>query len=280
MTREEIIIKYYNECTRDYQFGWANRHNLAMHYGFWDFGVKNHSDSLVRMNQFIADKVGIKAGERVLDAGCGIGGSSIWLAENLGAIVTGINISQKQIDMAKRFARERGVENLVKFYNRNFIDTKFPNKSFDVVWEIESMCHVDDKRDFLKEAWRILKKGGRLIVADGFQKKERFSKDEQRIMNGWLAGWAVPNIPKIRDFEDYLNSLKFRKIEYLDITQNVMPTSRRLYRLSVFGLPVWRFLKLFRLRNEMQVNNLVSCRNQYRILKDGLGAYGVFYAEK
>ncbi|UCD07485.1 MAG: methyltransferase domain-containing protein [Candidatus Aenigmatarchaeota archaeon] len=280
MNRKEWIIKYYNECTREYQLAWANKHNLAMHYGFWDSGVKKHSESLLRMNQFLAEKAGIKAGERVLDAGCGIGGSSIWLAENLGAIVTGINISQKQIDMAKRFARERGVENLVKFYNRDFIDTKFPNKSFDVVWEIESMCHADDKRDFLKETWRILKKGGRLIVADGFQKKEIFSKDEQRVMNEWLSGWAVPNLPKIRDFENYLKSLKFRKIEFLDITQNVMPTSRRIYRLSVFGLPLWRLLKSLGLRTETQVNNLVAGIRQHRILKDGLGAYGVFYAEK
>jgi hypothetical protein len=72
----------------------------------------------------------------------------------------------------------------------------------------------------------------------------------------------------------------FRNIEFLDITQNVMPSSRRIHLLSVLGLPIWRFLKLLGLRTETNLNNFVAGTHQYKILKDGLGVYGVFYAEK
>jgi tocopherol O-methyltransferase len=258
----------------------GKQENLAIHYGFWDSDVTRHSDALSKMNQFLAEKAVIKSEDRVLDAGCGIAGSSIWLAENLGARVAGINIHQEQLDIAKKFARERGVENLVKFYNRDFIDTRFPPESFDVVWQLESMCYAENKKELLAETWRILKKGGRLIIADGFQKKQKFNENEQRIVNEWFVGWAVPNVPKIREFGDYLKSMGFRNIEFLDITQNVMPSSRRIHLLSVLGLPIWRFLKLLGLRTETNLNNFVAGTHQYKILKDGLGVYGVFYAEK
>lgn len=279
MNAKERVIKYYNDCTWEYRFGWATD-SLSIHYGFWDSDIKKHSESLIKMNQFLADKVKIKSKDKVLDTGCGIGGSSIWIAKNFGANVIGINICQKQIDLARNFARERGVENLVKFYNRDFADTKFPKESFNVVWAIESVCYAKSKKDFLSEAWRILKRGGRIIIADGFQKKERFSDSEQKIVNELFKGWAVPNFPKIKEFENYLKFLRFKNIEFIDITQNVMPSSKRLYHLGVFGLPIWRLLKFFRLKTETNVNNLIAGINQHKILKDGLGAYCVFYAEK
>jgi ubiquinone/menaquinone biosynthesis C-methylase UbiE len=232
------------------------------------------------MNQLLADTARIKTRDKVLDAGCGIGGSSIWLAKKIGAEVTGINICQEQLNIAKKFARRKGVENLVKFYNRDFTNTEFKDEFFDVVWAIESMCHAESKKYFLSEAHRVLKKGGRLIIADGFQKKENFTKDEQKIMNEWFLGMAVPNITKIKEFEGYLRSLKFKNIELSDITRNVMPSSRRIYYLSIFCLLPWRILRLLGLRKETHTNNLVAGANQYKILKDGLAVYGLFCAEK
>ncbi len=67
------------------------------------------------MNERLADRLDLKAGDHVLDAGCGIGGSSIWLAENFGVRVTGITISPTQIDQARKNAKKRGVEHLVNF---------------------------------------------------------------------------------------------------------------------------------------------------------------------
>jgi len=280
MISDKDIIQHYDECSTEYHLVWSGEDDLAIHYGFWDSGAKSHSDSLINMNTVLANKLKIKSGDVVLDAGCGIGGSSIWLSKNFGVKVIGITLSQKQVETANKFAKRHSVDHLVKFYNRDFLDTKFEDESFDIIWGIESVCHAENKKEFISEAWRILKKDGKLIVADGFITRESFTKDEQKLINKWCNGWAVPNLARVDEFEGYLRELGFRNIEFSDVTQNVMKSSLRIYRLGISGISIWKFLELLRLKTKNQVNYLIAGINQYKALKRNLWVYGIFYAEK
>jgi cyclopropane fatty-acyl-phospholipid synthase-like methyltransferase len=84
-----------------------NPDNLAIHYGYFDEGVDSHEKSLVRMNQVLANIAKITKTDLILDAGCGVGGSSIWLARNIGSKAIGITLVEKQLDFAKKFAKEK-----------------------------------------------------------------------------------------------------------------------------------------------------------------------------
>lgn len=232
------------------------------------------------MNRVLAKIAKTRFNDKILDAGCGIGGSAIWLAKNFGARVTGINISRMQVEIARKLAKEGKVDNLVKFIVKNFVDTKFPKNSFDVVWGIESVCHAENKKDFLSEAKRILKNNGRIIVADGFLKKEDLTDEEKRDMNKWLYEWAVPNLASINEFQKYLEELNFKNIELKEVTKNVMPSSKRMYIASLFAYPIGKFLEWARIRTEMQTKNIISAYYQHITLKRGLWTYGIFYAEK
>ena len=100
-TYHKNIIDYYNATEHSYKDAWDLNNSLAIHYGYWDEKVKTFPESLLRMNEVMMEAAGIKSTDHVLDAGCGVGGSSIFMAKNTGCTVTGITLSEKQIQQAR-----------------------------------------------------------------------------------------------------------------------------------------------------------------------------------
>ena len=276
----KAIAQYYDACECDYRTFWNLDRSLAMHAGFWDQETKTLEEALERENAFLAEFAGIKPGERVLDAGCGVGGSSIFLAARYGCRVTGITLSQKQAESARRHACSRGVSSLADFETMDFCQTHFPDASFDVVWGLESVCHAQDKLRFVREAYRLLKPGGRLVVADGFAKKSAYSPKESSQMRRWLCGWGVDALDRVPQFNDHLLKTGFEAILYKSITRNVLPSSKRLFWIS---LPAYVFSRLgewMGKRTRIQTENIRAAYYQYTTLKKELWEYGVFYARK
>jgi len=279
-TLHEDIVRYYDESYWDYRTSWLNPENLAIHFGFWDRDTKSHAQALLNMNQALVETLAIQPESRVLDAGCGIGGSAIWLAETFGAHVTGITLSHSQARLAEHNAKRRGVTHLAEFQVMDFCATSFPEQSFDVVWGIESVCHALDKRDFLREAYRLLRPGGALVCADGYAQRPQYSEAEWRCVRICLDGWQIPNLVLPRDFASYLTDAGFTDIRFRDVTEHIMPSSRRLRHIALMTYPMQRIMAWFRLRTPAQSGNFYTALYQYRIFRDGLACYGIFAATK
>jgi tocopherol O-methyltransferase len=79
---------YYDYCHKDFKRVWHLDRCMAMHMGFWDAGTKRLRDALLKENEILAKQAVVAAKDRVLDAGCGVGGSSIFLAAHYGCHVT------------------------------------------------------------------------------------------------------------------------------------------------------------------------------------------------
>ena len=280
MNLNEKIVQYYDYHQKYYGTLWYNPENLAIHYGYWDSRTKTHSEALLNMNKILAQISGIKSTDLILDAGCGVGGSSIWLAKTYRAKTIGITLSQKQVALAYNFARQNNVDYLVRFLVRDFLDTKFDDGYFDVVWGLESVCYAENKEDFVSEAQRILKDSGRLIVADGFIKKDETTGEEQKIIDVFCEGLAVPNLAKISEFKKYLEGSKFKNIKFFDITNNVIPSSKRMYQGCKSFLPLIKILEYFGITPKMLTMNTISGIKQYHAVIEGIGGYGIFYAKK
>ena len=103
--------------------------------------------------------------ENVIDVGCGIGGSTLHLAEKFGCNATGITLSPVQASRAKERAKEAGLDGKVNFEVANALDLPFADDTFDLVWSLESGEHMPDKAKFLAECYRVLKPGGKMIFA-------------------------------------------------------------------------------------------------------------------
>ena len=192
----------------------------------------------------------------------------------------GINIQPLHLQIARREAAERGLDHLVRFEEQNYCDTGESEGTFDVVWALESVCHCDDKSSFIKEAYRILKPGGRLMVADFIQIKEDVSASEAERMQVWLDGWALPHLATVSKFGEMLVETGFEKVECDDITANVIRSSRRIWKASLIILPLSKPLELVGLRSKRQTANVLAARYQYTTMCDGLWGYSVFTARK
>ena len=143
-------------------------------------------------------------GSRVLDVGCGIGGSSRILANDYGFDVVGISISQEQIKRANELTINN---NSCRFEVMNALDLKFPKGSFDGVWSVEAGPHIVDKQLFADEMLRVLRPGGVLAIADWNQRDSKMNQLnflEKFIMNQLLIQWTHPEFSSIDGFKNNL----------------------------------------------------------------------------
>lgn len=274
------IIDYYDATDFDYRLFWDLRRSLAIHFGYWDETTHTLPDALRRMNQMVAASAHVTKQDRVLDAGCGIGGSALFLASSYGCHVDGITLSQPQVNRAIDLAKRKKLSTLASFWVMDYTHTSFSDASFDVVWAIESVCHADNKRQFIREAYRLLKPGGRLVVSDGWAKKSSYAATEEKIMRHWLDGWAVPGLATVEQFRRNLEDTGFKQIGFVDWTPQIWPTSRRLFIMSLPGLFLGYPAEWLGLRRRVQTNNFLAAHYQYRALKKNLWQYGIFTAVK
>ena len=274
------IIQYYRETENAYKDSWDLNKSLAIHYGYWDKGVKTFRQSLLRMNEVMMLTASVKTEVTVLDAGCGVGGSSIFLASVKGCKVTGITLSERQAEQAAKNARDSKVEDRVDFKVMDYAATTFPDESFDVVWGCESICYADDKEKFVREAFRLVKPGGRLVVADGFV--NTFESNDHPVIRQWLDGWQVNYLETPERFFGFMRSAGFKQNDYKNISKEVMHSSRRLYRFYFLAslYLLWRKISFSKPPTDMQKKNIKACKYQYKGMKQGLWQYGIISGVK
>ena len=278
---KQKIAEYFDVTLPYYKCFWhRDSESNALHYGFWDQDTRTLSEALLNENKFLAEITQIRRETRVLDAGCGIGGSAIWLAKNRGAYVVGVTLSKRQAEKAKELAQKHGIDKKTEFYIKDFLNTGFLNNSFDVIWALESVCYSEDKKMFLKEAFRLLKSGGRLVVADGFLWKEPQLLEEKKIYKDFLKGLMLPNIAKVDRFRNDMETVGFRNIKFWDKTAETKPSSKILYRRILLFYPIAKILNLLHIIPNLLIKNSMAGLAQWRLVKRGLGGYGVFYGEK
>merc|ERR1712127_10146 len=152
------------------------------------------------------------AGSTVLDVGCGVGGTSRYLAKSLGpdSQVTGITLSPNQVKRATELAVEQGVDN-AKFTVMNALDMDFPDNSFDIVWACESGEHMPDKEAYINEMMRVLKPGGKFVMATWCQRDDRvvpFDKKDKRDLRFLYEEWTHPYFISIEKYKELVGATK------------------------------------------------------------------------
>lgn len=275
------IRRYYNRNQILYDVFYS-KGTGDLHYGFWGKNTKDHPESILNTTRFIAKCLQINQNDKILDAGCGVGGSTIYLAKKYGAEIVGITLSDVQLKMARKKTLKLGLQNKLRFIIQDFTKTSFKDESFSKIFGLESICHSTKKIDFLNEAYRLLKKGGIIAIADGFQIRSSLSKEEDKIYQKWLEGWAVPNLATIDGFHNDLKKAGFKKIRYFDKFNEIGKTRDRIFRIGIFGYPFTWILSKIGFFSKNMHDNTIAMLCQKKVFSDinNIATYGVFVAKK
>lgn len=180
---------------------------------------------------------------RILDVGCGIGGSTLYLTEKFGSIAqnnlksdggvdrvtaTGITLSPVQANRAIERAKIAGLESNVNFLVADALNMPFPDESFDLVWSLESGEHMPDKIKFLQECCRVLKPGGTLILATWCHRPlgetaGELTDAERKELAEIYRVYALPYVISLPEYEEIVRSLPLTSIRSADWSKAVAP---------------------------------------------------------
>ena len=174
----------------------AGQAHLAYWYGAHDDTTM--VDAARRLTRKVADALGLRAGEHLLDAGCGPGAPALQIAEETGARVTGISVSAFEVTEAGKRAAAHGLGDRVRFEYGDWMALSYPDGTFDAVMAVETLQCAPDLGVALDEFHRVLRPGGRITVAD-YSSEDRMTDDEAEEFSATfginkpprLAGWIA-----------------------------------------------------------------------------------------
>ncbi|MEV8406541.1 methyltransferase domain-containing protein [Streptomyces niveus] len=206
----------------------------SLHFGYWEdpHDEGDLSDAMGRLTDLVIGRLDVGPGSRVLDLGCGVGGPAVKLAATTGAGVVGVTVSREQITKATGLARAEGLAGQVVFQYADAMDLPFDEGSFDAVFGLESIMHMD-RPGVLRQIARVLRPGGRLVLTDETLRApfppERAEDDET--VAGYLRANMIRSLARPEEYQDLLAGAGLVPEAITDITdRTVRPTFRTLWR--------------------------------------------------
>lgn len=132
------------------------------------------------------ESIGLKEGQRVLDAGCGVCGPARYFAKNAGVQVEAITISEDQVEKSKKYIEQENLTDKVRVTLGDYhqLQNYYESDSFDAVYFLESFGHAEKHQEVINSAWGMLKPGGTLYIKDLFIKEAAIASLEKDIQQG------------------------------------------------------------------------------------------------
>lgn len=266
------VAAHYDDLDDLYRSIWGTN----LHHGYWITGKESVEEAVLNLTHLIARLASIQTGDRVCDIGCGYGATALTLNRAYGAKVTGLTVSPKQHRRAETAAAGNpDVDFLLRDASHNGLDAD----TYNVVIAIESSEHIADKPRLFAEARRILRPGGRCVIAAWLARERPNQWQTRYLLEPICAEGRLPCMASVSEYRNMIENAGFQNVEFLDLTANVKKTwtvcALRMIK-TFLADPAFR-RRLF----DREFNNRVFARTIFRIrLAYATGAmrYGVFSA--
>ena len=265
------IRDHYDQLSTYYRTLWG----VHLHHGYWE---DNEPQSVAQVNlvKKLAGLAELAPSMQVLDVGCGMGGSSLWLAEHLDAAVAGVTLSEVQAKMASKNAERLGLEGQVSFHLADASHLPFAGNCFDVVWIIECSEHLEDKRSFLRDCSGVLRRGGKLAICAWLKADALSPEEEEAFIKPVCTGFLCPSLETMNNYSRWMEEAGLTVRHALDITSRVEKTWSLCTK--IVRRPEVKLLVRFGDEHILNfVNAFETIQNAY---SQGKMRYGMMVAEK
>ena len=216
-TIECDVANYYDNNSSRFLGTEKKRHAGAIHRRLHPPAAADETDSVHYSNSLVLGFIRDIGAERILDLGCGIGGSIRYLRSRYKAKYTGISLSPVQCAIAREFGTE--IE-LGSYLDPLWYKNREP---FDLIYAIESLQHNPDHNLLVRNLKKVMKQDSRLVVIDDFIKEDKpFSRRETKLINRFKNHWHSHGFTSKSDFIETLNRNGLVLHEEINLT-SLMP---------------------------------------------------------
>ncbi|WP_018348734.1 SAM-dependent methyltransferase [Longispora albida] len=134
--------------------------------GIYESPSDTLAEAQVRKLHFVAGRLGLRGGERLLDIGCGWGSLPLFMAQEYKCEVTGLSPAGRQHAYIRGLAAERGLSSRVNIRSGYFETAEFGVERYDGITMLGSIVHMPDLAGVYSKARSLLRKGGMLYVSE------------------------------------------------------------------------------------------------------------------
>ncbi len=272
------IKSYYKNSS----FGYKYFHSKegAVHMAINYDGIFNEEGYLTQAKE-ISSLIYKRKANDVLELGCGKGFNSIFLAKQFPAITfIGIDITHEHLLIANK--NSRFMDNLTLSYG-DFYDLEFRNESFDIVFELESICHASNQRKVLQGVYDKLKQNAFFVLYEGFRMDgfENLSEELRTAAKLTEKSMAVNSFLEIGEWLKIATEIGFKIKLCENISGAIMPNLGKLQKLAraYFKYPILSRLFLIFLPRDMIMNSIAGLLMPFTLSNQALGYFKIILSK-
>jgi sterol 24-C-methyltransferase len=217
-----MVNNFYDLVTDFYEFGWGP----SFHFAPRRRG-ESLAASLARHEFFLALRLGLGPGMKVLDVGCGIGGPMRALARFSGATIVGVNNNAYQVRRAAELTRAAGLDHLCSLVKGDFMEIPADAGPYDAVYAIEAIPHAPDKARLFRGLHRVMRPGALFASYDWCltPRYDGTNPEHRAIKRGIEEGDALPELPPFEVVTGALLEAGFELVESRDLALECDPST-------------------------------------------------------
>jgi SAM-dependent methyltransferase len=215
------VRDYYDKNTPRFVRSHQSAVARAIHREVWGPGVASEKDAFEYLNELVLQSLPdpVAAPVRILDLGCGVGGTLMHLARRTALDGVGVSLSPVGVAIARDLARKSGLADRCRFLEANYLDLPDVGER-DAAYAIESFLHGPDAAAFFRSAASVLRPGGRLIVCDDFLAPSvPDTAASRRYLSDFRRGWHVGTLVPVSEAESHARRAGFRLLQDQDLTR-------------------------------------------------------------
>lgn len=267
-------FKSNSNCQPDFLNGGQYQRNGILRYERV-FGTTFVSTGGLETTKDFVGTLDLKSGMRVLDIGCGTGGSAFYMAREFDVHVLGVDLSENMLGVADehKAGMSGRIQELVDFRLLDATKADFPENHFDVIYSRDAIMHIADKPLLYKNVYKWLKPGGKLLVSEYIHGKNHPNHTQEYIEYIDDRGYQLLTV---QNYEQVLSRAGFTNIEATDITSKFIDVLKT--EMEKFKPTKDQFIKEFTQRDYDELVDgwdikIVRC-------SDGEQGWGLFKASK